>query len=87
MKGATPRPGRQAPPSPSTVKLEADERHNRVLLHALQTAHAVMVNGKTGYIHTLKFSQAGGGIEVDVFLTGDPANYGPQEVELAPDIE
>jgi hypothetical protein len=45
-------------------------RHNRVLLHALQTAHPMLRNGLQCFIHTLVFQAAGGGIETIVYLRG-----------------
>lgn len=61
---------RSQPVSTTLTAREAVERHNRVLLHAFQTAHPVMYCGCERYIHTLKFQQFGGGTDTTVFLTG-----------------
>lgn len=62
----------------------AAEKHNRVLLHALQIAHPVIYQERQHFIHTLTYYQHGGRIETTVYLTGDPTPRRPEEVTLAP---
>lgn len=71
---------RDQAPSLATQKREAAERHNRVLLHAWQTATPVVFNGLNQFLHTLKFMGDG---EVEVFLAGDPTPHRPDEVQLS----
>lgn len=66
---------------------DAIERHNRVLLHALQIAHPVLYQGKNRFIHTLRFQLSGGGLDTTVYLTGDPTPLNADQVQLAPRIE
>jgi hypothetical protein len=58
------------------------ERHNRMLLRALQTAHPVLHNGLQRFIHTLTFSGAGSGVETIVYLRGHPGDVPAEELTL-----
>ncbi|KQN77794.1 hypothetical protein ASF04_23785 [Duganella sp. Leaf61] len=73
-------------PSVALSKLEAAARHNRVLLHALQTCHPVMHNDRKGFIHTITFSLSGGSVDAVVYLAGSPDPLAPAAVSLAPEI-
>lgn len=77
---------RDEAPSVALSKLEAAARHNRVLLHALQTCHPVMHHGRKGFIHTITFSLSGGSVEAIVYLAGSPKPIAPDAVALAPKI-
>ena len=57
-------------------------KHNRVLLHAHQTAHPVLYAGQQRFIHTLTFMSYGGGIKTLVYLAGDPAPVEAEAVQL-----
>ena len=46
-------------------------KHNRILLHALHTAHPVLHDGRQRFIHTLTFMSYGGGIKTIAYLSGD----------------
>ncbi|UGQ45107.1 hypothetical protein [Massilia endophytica] len=59
------------------------ERHNRVLLHALQTGHPVQRGGRNAFIKALYFQDNGGGIDVRLYLAGDAEPHAPDEIELA----
>lgn len=61
---------------------ELAQKHNRVLLHALHTAHPVLYQEKQRFIHTLTFQIYGGGIIGTVYLTGDPTPIAPELVQL-----
>lgn len=61
---------------------EAEQKHNRVLLHALQTAHPVLHQGKARFIHTLTYQILGGGISTTAYLTGDSTPIGPEHIQL-----
>jgi hypothetical protein len=77
---------RDETPSVALSKLEAAARHNRVLLHALQTAHPVMFNDRKGFIQVVTFSQSGGSIEAVIYLSGNPAPIEANQISLAPEI-
>lgn len=77
---------RDEAPSVALSKLEAAARHNRVLLHALQTCHPVMHNDRKAFIHTITFSLSGGSVEAVVYLAGSPEPIAPDAVSLAPEI-
>jgi hypothetical protein len=77
---------REEAPSVALNQLDAQARHNRVLLHALQTAHPVLYKDRSRFIHTLTYQISGGGIETAVYLTGSPEPLAPEEISLAPDI-
>jgi hypothetical protein len=68
-------------PAPAMSPEEA-QKHNRILLHALQTAHPVLYRGTHRFIHTLTFQVFGGGIHSTVYLTGDPSPIEPAQVQL-----
>lgn len=70
--------------SVSEQKFAAEQRHNRVLLHALQTGHPVLRDGRTAFLKGLYFQENGGAIVVRVYLTGEPEPYAPEEITLAP---
>lgn len=73
---------RQEAPAAAMTPAEAAQKHNRVLLHALHTAHPMLYQGKQRFIHTLTFSILGGGTSATVYLTGDSAAVEPNEVQL-----
>ena len=77
---------RDEAPSVALSKLEAAARHNRVLPHALQTAHQVVYQGKWRFIHTITYATSGGTIDVIVYLTGDSEPVDPDLLTLAPEI-
>lgn len=77
---------RDEAPSVALSKLEAAARHNRVLLHALQTCHPVMHNDRKGFIHTITFSLSGGSVEAVLYLAGSPEPVAPEAIALAPEI-
>lgn len=78
---------RDKAPSFSLATRDAIERHNRVLLHALQVAHPVVYQGRNRFIQSLTFSGSGGGIDVDVYLTGSPERIAAEDISLAPKTE
>lgn len=78
--------GRDQAPSLSLATRDAIERHNRVLLHALQVAHPVMYREQKRFIHTLRFQTSGSDIGVDVYLTGSTERIAPEEISLATQI-
>lgn len=67
-------------------KLEAAARHNRVLLHALQTSHQVVYKEKWRFIHTITFQTSGGSVEATVYLAGSSEPVEAELVSLAPEI-
>jgi len=69
-------------PAPDTPA-EARQKHNRVLLHALHTAHPMLYQGKQCFIHTLMFQIQGGDITVDVYLTGGTGPVEAEQVQLS----
>lgn len=77
--------GRDEAPSVSLSAIDAAARHNRVLLHALQTAHPVMYRNRRLFIHTLSFQGGGSGIVPTVWLSGQTGPVDPDEITLAPD--
>lgn len=68
-------------PSPDTPA-EASQKHNRVLLHALHTAHPMRYQGKQCFIHTLLFQIHGGDISATVYLTGSTGPVESDQVQL-----
>ncbi len=58
------------------------QKHNRVLLHALQTAHPVMHLGRQQFIQGLTFTMVGGNIDATVYLAGQPAPVKAAEISL-----
>lgn len=70
----------------SGMAREEIEKHNRTLLHALQTSHQVAYNGKWRFIHTITFQTAGGSVAATVYLTGSSDPVAPELVSLAPEI-
>jgi len=79
-------PRAAATPSLSTATLEAEQRHNRVLLHALQIGHPVVVDGVTQFIQCLSFNREGGGIDATVYLAGKRESVRGEEVSLATNV-
>ena len=77
---------RDEAPSVALSKLEAAARHNRVLLHALQTCHPVMHNDRKCFIHTITYSLSGGSVDAVVYLAGSPEPIAPEAITLAPEI-
>jgi hypothetical protein len=49
---------------------DAAERHNRVLLAALQKAQKIVCAGRAGLIRELSIHPVGGALETDVYLAG-----------------
>lgn len=49
---------------------EATYKHQALLLRSLHCARPVKVHGRDQFIHTLSTSQAGGRIEMTVYLAG-----------------
>lgn len=62
--------------------LVAAEKHNRVLLHALQTAHPVMCEGRARFIHTITYQVLGGGVDATIYLTGGDTAFKPLDIQL-----
>jgi hypothetical protein len=62
--------------------LDKKQKHNRVLLHALQTCHPVLLEGQSRFIHTLTYQILGGGIDTTIYLTGDQTPIKPEQVQL-----
>lgn len=75
-----------AAPSLSTASLDAVQRHNRVLLHALQTGHPVVVGGRNQFIACLSFNRDGGGIDTTVYLAGIREPVRAEDVSLATNV-
>jgi hypothetical protein len=75
-----------AAPSLSTAKLESEQRHNRVLLHALQIGHPVTVDGVNQFIQCLSFNREGGGIDATVYLAGVRESVRGDQVALATNV-
>ncbi|GGY67822.1 hypothetical protein [Pseudoduganella albidiflava] len=61
---------------------EEIEKHNRMLLRALQTAHPVLHNGLQRFIHTLTFCGSGSSIDTVVYLRGHPGEVPAEELTL-----
>ena len=78
---------REEAPSLALSKLDAAARHNRVLLHALQTAHPVLHRGSKRFIQCVTFALSGGTVEATVYLTGSPEPIGPDLITLAPEVK
>ena len=72
---------RQAAPVAETPA-EAAQKHNPVLLHALQTAHPVLFEGKQRFIHTINYQILGGGVNTTVYLTGGQEPIEPHLIQL-----
>ena len=49
--------------------VEEEKKHNRILLHALQTCHPVIYEGKQCFIHTFNVQVYGGGLKTTIYLT------------------
>ena len=77
---------RDQAPSVALSKLEAAARHNRVLLHALQTAHPVIYKERRRFIQCITFALSGGAVEATVYLTGSPEPLDGTAIALAPEI-
>lgn len=61
---------------------QAAEKHNRVLLHALQTAHPVMYQDKQHFLHSLTFMTYAGGLKTYVYLAGQTLSVPADQVQL-----
>lgn len=70
----------KAPETPQAG--EAEQKHDRILLRALQIAHPVIYQGQQRFIHTLTCQISGGSTETTVYLTGDPTPVKPSDVQL-----
>jgi hypothetical protein len=79
-------PRASAGPSLSTATLDAEQRHNRVLLHALQIGHPVTVDGRTQFIQCLSFNREGGGVDTTVYLAGQRESVRGDQVALATNV-
>jgi hypothetical protein len=73
---------RQQPRAPDDTPVGREQKHHRVLLHALHTAHPVAYQGKHCFIHTITFQQEGGNITATVYLAGDPKPVKPADLTL-----
>lgn len=71
-------PQRTSPETPE----ELAQKHNRVLLHALHTAHPMLYQGKQRFIHTVTYQLEGGNVKATVYLTGDHTPVEPEQVQL-----
>jgi hypothetical protein len=71
-------------PSESLSRRDAAERHNRVLLHAWQTAHPVLYEGLQRHIHTLVFQKPGGAPDVVVYLNGQAEPVAAEDLTPCP---
>lgn len=76
---------RHAPRPAEDTPAEAQQKHNRVLLHALHTAHPMIYKEKQCFIHTLLFQVKGGDISATVYLMGNSAPIAPELVQLQGD--
>jgi hypothetical protein len=63
------------------------QKHNRVLLHALQTAHPVLHEGRERFIQVLRYELIGSEVETVAYLTGSPAPLLGSELTLATKID
>lgn len=64
------------PLDPTTYK------HAAVLHKALHAAHPVICDGKIGYIQVIRSGLAGGRIETEVYLTGNPTPIDAKDIAL-----
>jgi hypothetical protein len=73
----------RALPEPVFVPINAEEYlRQATLLKALHAAHPVQVGSRVGFVHTVRAQQAGGRIQMDVYLAGDPAPIDSSQVDL-----
>lgn len=63
------------------------QKHNRVLLHALQTAHPVLHEGRERFIQVLRYELIGSEVETVVYLTGSPTPLLGSQLALATRID
>lgn len=63
------------------------QQHNRVLLHALQTAHPVLYEGHERFIQVLRYELIGSEVETVVYLTGSPSPLPGRQLTLATRID
>lgn len=61
---------------------DAARKHQVVLLNAMHCAHPVLLAGRERFIHVMHARQAGGRIEMDVWLTGSPEPVSPELLSL-----
>ncbi|MES2787658.1 MAG: hypothetical protein V4684_19485 [Pseudomonadota bacterium] len=61
---------------------DAEYRRQARLLRALHCAYPVMHKGKLQFIQAVHASLAGGRIDMDIFLTGNPAIIDSKEITL-----
>jgi hypothetical protein len=61
---------------------DAEYRRQARLLRALHCAYPVIHQGKQCFIQALHASLAGGHIDMDIFLTGNPAVIDSKEIAL-----
>lgn len=73
---------KQAPRPADDTPEGVSQKHQRILLHALHTAHPVLYQGKQQFIHTLTFQGAGGSIKAAVYLAGVDGVVKPEDVSL-----
>jgi hypothetical protein len=62
-------------------------KHNRVLLHALQTAHPVLYEGHERFIQVVRYELIGSEVETAVYLTGSPSPLAGRQLTLATRID
>lgn len=61
---------------------EAEYKRQARLLKALHCAYPVQVEGCEQFVHVLHARQAGGRIEMDVWLSGSSAKVDPTQITL-----
>lgn len=65
--------------------LDADEcKHQMTLLKALHCAHPVQFGGRERFVQVIHARQAGGRIEMDVWLTGSSERVDPALITISP---
>ena len=75
------------PPPDFAISKTPEHVHQRILQAAIQVGRPVLVAGKVEYLHTLTTQQAGGRIEMLVYLTGNPKPFDAADVALQPQPE
>ena len=72
---------------PSTPLDEAAMKHALKLVKSMFCCRQVLVDGKLEFIHTATASQAGGHIDLTVYLAGSPAPVPADRVTVPPHPE
>lgn len=62
---------------------EGTYKHQALLLRSLHCARPVIYQGRSAFIHTISASQAGGHIEMTVYLAVDPAPIDSSHISIA----